>query len=201
MTVGTCQSTVGAQDSSTMTTRSITSLLVLALVACLAGCAQRAQPSGDGRVVRTNDGRSPQVGEPGGSAANPLDAFDPLGSRLQDIGGLIIHFHGLKKRMPASLDELKTIAGPVPATDFVEPQTGKPFVYLPQAARMSPGDRGIVCYAPTPAVSPAGGVWYQATLVQIGRPGQLSASWAVTLSQAELQAHLGAPIPTSQPAP
>lgn len=163
----------------------------------IAGCVQqKAQPDGGPRVVRTERGASGGSDVPTGpTPPNVIDAIDPVGSRLQDLGGLLIQYHVLNKRMPKTLDEVRPLAAGEDL--FTDPKTGEPFVYLPQATRMSPGDTRVVLYAPTP--DPSGR--YQGILMRLGRGSQITAIWVVSLSEIELQGQIGGQTGGQTPAP
>lgn len=178
--------------------RSISLRLVLALsvIASASGCVQEpAKPFGGGRVVRSGDSASPGSVNlpPGPTPPNAVEATDPVASRLHDLSGLLLEYYLINKRMPAGLDELKVLADPTQPTDFVDPRTGQPFVYLPQAARMTSGDTRLVVYAPSPDSQ---GV-YQGVLMRLARGSQVTATWVVSLTEIELQGQLGgAPVPS-----
>ncbi|QOV89826.1 hypothetical protein [Humisphaera borealis] len=170
--------------------------LIVFILACGSGCVQEpAKPAG-GRVVRT-DGPTPSGIElpPGNTPPNAVDATDPVASQLHDLSGLFLEYYLINKRLPAKLDDLKPLADSGQPTDFADPKTKQPFVYLPHAVRMTAGDTKLVVYAPNPNSRGQ----YQGVLMRLARGSQVTATWVVSLSDIELQGQIAGMAPASPP--
>lgn len=108
-----------------------------------------------------------------GTTHNPNEILggDTSPARLQDIGGYIMLFYRQYKRMPASLDELKTMPGG-DEVNILSP-SGQPFGYYPDGAWTSKQPQKCVI-AYDPAVSPNGFRWCLLMSLPKGNAGSLS---------------------------
>ena len=111
-------------------------LMAAALALVLAGCqGSGSAPAG---------GPAPSAG----TASGDLPAgLSPCVERLNEIGGQILMFYTMQRRLPADANELKAAAGNLP---LACPDSGQPYVYRPGGLKL-PGQPGLlVLYDATP---------------------------------------------------
>lgn len=78
--------------------------------------------------------------------------IDACAERLHDICGHLLLYHSVRKKLPPTLEELKS-TGDVPLPPLVCPASGKAYIYDP-AGLASPKRKGrLVMYDPEPSHS------------------------------------------------
>jgi hypothetical protein len=135
-------------------------LLAGAAAAIAGGCAPKVAPgrAGAPRQVRTSQGPRETVTRPkqrtssgtdrGAPAALPAE--DECAARLHDIGGLLLEYFLVNKRLPDRLEDLAPLADP--GTDFQTtcPVSGRPYVYVPAGLSAPGSGRVLMVYDAVP---------------------------------------------------
>jgi hypothetical protein len=121
--------------------------------------------------------------------AQPLERAlksDPCATRLHEISGAMLTYHAINGRLPADLDQLKSVQGPLDsALNFTCPATGQPYVYIPAGLRSPDDPRQIVLHDPSP--DPTGQRWV--ILIHPPRARQAAATWVMRLPETAFQAY------------
>jgi hypothetical protein len=86
---------------------------------------------------------------PSSSAAKPV--VDPCSARLHDIGGAILLYYALNRRMPARLEDVADLADLDAPLNFTCPLSGRPYLYNPKGLAIPGTDKRIIVYDSTPA--------------------------------------------------
>ena len=127
----------------------IATLLVLA-----GGCAQ----PGDGRshARRSQERSSQQVTAPPSAnertAATP-SALDPCAENLHELCGTLLMYYATHRRLPETLDDLRTAAALTPTVSLECPESRQTYVYDPDGFPRPNGPGRIVLYDAEPSHS------------------------------------------------
>jgi len=104
--------------------------------------------------VATEHVAAPQVdsGQPHQSLS-PDEAVDsdPCAIRLHDIGGALLQYYALNKRLPDRLEDAAALADPGQPLQLTCPASGKPYGYAPAGLMMEGRRKRIIVFDPTPA--------------------------------------------------
>ena len=134
----------------------VTALLAAAVALAPPACTTSTDSSS---AKKPAAGARSNIPDPGpdvpGRKTAPLDPVnDPCADRLHAVSGALLYYYVLNKRMPQSIEELRSIAGPDPDVEFTCPVSGKPYVYDPRGLARSGNRPGyIVLYDPEPSHS------------------------------------------------
>lgn len=174
------------------------------LARCLAaGLAIAVVATGCQKTV-VDDRPSPFIRQPGDSPiisvpdtptpTNVLEEGDVCANRMHDLSGLFLLYMGVNKRLPTALEDLKTVALSDQKFSTICPNSGQPFIYVPQAPVTSEGQ--LVVYAPV--ASPGGRM---AIYIRPSRGSRAAWAGAKRISEHDLQLYLSTlPRPaTTQP--
>ena len=166
-------------------------LMVLAISVTLSGGCKSTtdQPPKPRSVVRVN-------GEEFSTAITskppPIDQTlksDPCAARLHAISGAMLEYYALHNRLPVALAELESLADLDQPLNFVCPDSGQPYVYVPAGLQAPDDAKRIVLHDPTP--NRMGLRWV--ILMQKPRGRQPAAMWVVSLTDPLFRAYTPAP--------
>ena len=126
--------------------------LVATLVA-LGGCAPGGQSAGAraGKADPPPRGARPaqSTARVGSGAAD--DPASPCATRLHDLGGLLLHYYALNRKLPATLDEVAPLADMGVEFNDACPDSRRPYAYAPGGLQSSGGGGMLVLYDAVPA--------------------------------------------------
>src|SRR6266496_3760811 len=103
---------------------------------------------------------------------------DPCAARLHAISGAMLEYYALHNRLPVALVELESLADLDQPLNFVCPDSGQPYVYVPAGLQAPDDAKRIVLHDPTP--NRLGLRWV--ILMQKPRGRQPAAMWVVSLT-------------------
>jgi hypothetical protein len=130
-------------------------LFCLMILLAIGGCQpkqpqQQVQHSGDPLAGLSSTGgglnTSVQTMPPEAAVRN-----DPCAEHLQNIGGTLLLYWAVNKRMPQQLEELKPLASFDQTIELTCPVSGKPYGYAPQGLAAAGKEKRIVVYDPEPS--------------------------------------------------
>lgn len=122
-------------------------IVLAAMAAALCGCETQTSKVG----VPTRHTDSVELPHPPPGSTDEAMATDPCAMRLQDIGGALLQYFALNKRLPARLEDVKTIVGVDQSLQFACPASGKPYGFAPAGLILEGRKKRIIIYDPTPA--------------------------------------------------
>ena len=124
---------------------------MVALIALVGGCQTetRTSPVRPGEVVHTAV-ESPQATQRPVSHVSPdqLVLTDPSAIRLHDIGGAMLFYFAVNKRLPDKLEELRPYADGDVELNFTSPVSQQPYGYAPRGLIFEGRNKRIVAYDP-----------------------------------------------------
>jgi hypothetical protein len=82
----------------------------------------------------------------------PSVKSDACADRLHDLSGHLLMYHGLNRRLPAKLEDLKG-AGMGKLPPLVCPVSLKPYVYVPEGMEIAGREEIMIVYDPEPSHS------------------------------------------------
>jgi hypothetical protein len=178
----------------------------LATASSLAGCvtthAPADKPTARGVTVKSDGqtarAQSATVDRESGVPVTPstpprpagpdvLAGQEPCAARLHDVAGVMLFYYALHKRLPAELEDLRTVADTDQALEFTCPASGRPYVYVPAGLRYPGKDERLVLYDADPAHAGSSRWGILAAPPKGERP---AAMWAVQLSEAAMETYL-----------
>jgi hypothetical protein len=133
------------------------SISAVFLTVILTGCTQ--QP------------RTSAADEPGQADADALpgvSAKDPCPTQLHDLAEPLLMYYSLNKRLPKTLEQLQSVAGPDPKYAWTCPDSKQPYIYNPAGIYWPDIPGRAILYDAQP--SHAGMRW--TITVEPPRPGQ-----------------------------
>ncbi|KPJ56331.1 MAG: hypothetical protein AMS16_02580 [Planctomycetes bacterium DG_58] len=151
--------------------RGRTQLLVLLVLGCAAGC------------------RSP---EPVARPATP--AFDPCAERLHEISGRLLLYYSLNRRLPPSLEELRTVTRDEAELTYVCPQSGETYIYRAEGLALPDGAGSLVLYDAVPVHN--GGRW--GIVVNRNAPGTPLTAGVVWIDETVMRSIAGGAEPLEE---
>ena len=132
-----------------------TSLLATALAVLVVstGCAPKQPAAGApaGKAARTTDRTRPAPSPPRVGSGGVDDPASPCATRLHDLGGLLLHYYALNRKLPATLDEVAPLADMGVEFHNDCPDSRRPYTYAPGGLRTSGGGGMLVLYDAVPA--------------------------------------------------
>ena len=125
----------------------------LAVLVASAGCAPKQSPAGApaGKEARTTDRTRPAPSTPRVGTGGVDDPASPCATRLHDLGGLLLHYYALNRKLPATLDEVAPLADMGVEFNATCPDSRRPYAYVPGGLRTSGGGGMLVLYDAVPA--------------------------------------------------
>jgi hypothetical protein len=78
-------------------------------------------------------------------------ASDPCAIRLHDIGGALLQYYALNKRLPDRLEDVASLADADQPLQFTCPASGKPYGYAPAGLVMEGHKKRIIVFDSTAA--------------------------------------------------
>lgn len=179
--------------------RTIWLLASIATALALDGCKSATEPVPPPRpVVRVNGEQFT-----GNAAEKPLPIdqalkSDPCAARLHAISGAMLEYYALHNRLPATLQDLQSLADLDQPLQFTCTESGQPYVYVPTGLQSPDETRRIILHDPAPDRS--GLRWV--ILMQKPRGRQPAAMFVVSLTEPLFRAYTPAPAPpTTAPKP
>ena len=167
------------------------------LVGALVGCKSSTDADLSPRPVVKMNGQ--EYKSSGQAVSLPIDEAlksDPCAARLHAISGAMLEYYALHNRLPPALSDLESLADFDQPLNFVCPESGEGYVYVPRGLKSPTDTRLIVVHDPVPHRS--GQRW--AILLQKPKGRQPAAMWVVPMSEGEFRAHTPAPAPPTRPA-
>lgn len=149
---------------------------IVSLFLVVGGCT----PGGAGRAEQRPVLQTPWS-EPDEGARVRGSAIDPCADRLHELCRPLLMHYALYRRMPASLDELRRVAGPDPAIAFECPVSGQAYGYDAEGLLSATVQGRIVLYDPTPAHD--GSRW--AVVLEETKPAQPLIPRVVSIPESE----------------
>jgi len=168
--------------------------VVAALV--LVGCKSNTDSLPSPRaIVRVN-------GEQFSSAEKPQPIeqalkSDPCAARLHAISGAMLEYYALHNRLPATLQELQSLADLDQPLQFTCTESGQPYVYVPAGLQSPDETRRIILHDPVPDRS--GLRWV--IMMQKPRGRQPAAMWVVSLTDPLFRGYAPVATPATAPKP
>ena len=102
-------------------------ILISILALSFAGCV----PADPDEAPRTRT-RQPKVAAPKPKAPAPpvaeLSPTDPCAEQLHELCGPLLMYYKLNRKLPTTIEDLKTVVGPDPDVKYECPESGKPYV-------------------------------------------------------------------------
>jgi hypothetical protein len=171
-----------------VTVENVSALLLLYLphVLLAAGCASSATREQKPKL------QSPWSVPP--EARRTSTAIDPCADRLHELCGPLLMHYALHRRMPATLDDLRAVAGPDPTIAFECPVSRRTYVYNADGLQSPAVNGRIVLFDPIPAHD--GKRW--AVVLEETKPGQPLIPRVITIPEFDFPRPLPLP-PASQP--
>lgn len=158
-----------------MIARRVVMLIVCAAVTLVIGCVtETEQPNrvaGPTKTrVSTNNRKVPPEFNAGGANANPnanvnpgaaavnngraeLDSItsnDPCGNRVHELAGVMLLYYAVHHQLPATLEELRSVADADQDLHFTCPVSGKPYIYEPAGLVSGGNEERLVLFDPEP---------------------------------------------------
>jgi hypothetical protein len=113
--------------------RCIRLLILTALTA--AGCQTASAPTAPPPIASPPSQQT--------SAAKPIFGSDPSAQRLQDLEGDILLYYAANRKLPDSLDDLRSVDSDV---NFNSPVLGQPYIYDPRGLWAAGSNQSIILY-------------------------------------------------------
>ncbi|HEX8339929.1 MAG TPA: hypothetical protein VF624_03375 [Tepidisphaeraceae bacterium] len=107
---------------------------------CLGGCSTKQQ---------TTTAPRPRDTLP----TAPISNTDACATRMQDMCGGLLLYYNVHRRLPASLDEMKSFPGGADVGDYACPVSRQPYVYVPNGIYLPEKNTRIVIYDAAPTHS------------------------------------------------
>jgi hypothetical protein len=170
-------------------------IAALALPACKSTTDSTPPPPRP--VVRVNGEQFP--GNPA-EKPQPIEQAlksDPCAARLHAISGAMLEYYALHNRLPATLQDLQSLADLDQPLQFTCTESGEPYVYVPAGLQSPDETRRIILHDPVPDRS--GLRWV--ILMQKPRGRQPAAMWVVSLTDPLFRGYTPAPPPATMPKP
>ena len=123
--------------------------------------------------------------------------FDPCAEQLHELEGRLLRYYSVRKRLPASLAEIRSAGRTGTEPLFTCPVSGKPYVYRPEGIPLPGDSQRIILYDAEPCHD--GGRW----AVVIGRdsPSALPKTWVIQVPESTMRALLDQARPAPAPDP
>jgi hypothetical protein len=172
-------------------------LIVLVIgVALSGGCKSTTDPAPKPRPLVRVNGEEFSTGIT--AKPPPIDQTlksDPCAARLHAISGAMLEYYALHNRLPVAPEELEPLADLDQPLNFVCPDSGQPYVYVPAGLQAPDDAKRVVLHDPTP--NRMGLRWV--ILMQKPRGRQPAAMWVVSLTDPLFRAYTPAPATATRP--
>jgi len=116
---------------------------LLAACVALGGCAPKPQATSS---AQRPGPRNTAGAARGDSASRPDDPASPCATRLHDLGGLLLHYYALNRKLPDRIEDVAPLADMGVEFSAECPQSGRPYEYVPGGLRSSTAGGLLVLY-------------------------------------------------------
>ena len=120
--------------------RMVARIAILLAICLFAGCRPSTPPQ-NGRTGAADLGQS-ATGDPIGT--------EPCAARLQEISGQLLLYYVAKRKLPESLDELRSYADVDQTPDYTCPVSHQPYTYTPNGLEGPQAGRRVIVYDSSP---------------------------------------------------
>lgn len=120
--------------------RAVARIAILLAIGLFSGCRPTTPPQ-NGRTGATDLGHA-ATGDPIGT--------EPCAARLQEISGQLLLYYVGKRKLPESLDELRSYADVDQTPDYTCPVSHQPYIYVPNGLEAPQAGRRVIVYDSTP---------------------------------------------------
>jgi hypothetical protein len=122
----------------------VAAMLLLFLAGCQTNPVPNRRPVANRPAISGKQSVQPE------SSIDALAATDPCASRMHDIGGDLLFYYLINKKLPEQLDQLKDFADVDRDPNFTCPVSHKPYVYFPAGFTIPGQTRRLILFDADP---------------------------------------------------